>query len=47
MVFKRRDLPEAFMRLINTITNSVANPCGVKPTNDAPLIESRDRNQKQ
>lgn len=37
---RKQGTPEAFMRLIDTITNSVANPSGVKPSNDTPLIDS-------
>lgn len=36
---RKQGTPEAFMRLIDTITNSVANPSGVKPSNNTPLID--------
>lgn len=37
---RKQGTPEAFMRIIDVVTNAAANPSGVKPTNNAPLIES-------
>ncbi len=43
---RKQSTPEAFMRIIDTITNSVANPSSVKPSHDAPLIETGDQNRE-
>lgn len=36
---RKQGTPEAFSRIIDAITNTVANPTANKPANDKPLIE--------
>lgn len=37
---RKQGTPEAFMRIIDAVTNATVNPSGLKPTNSAPLIEN-------
>lgn len=37
---RKQGTPEAFSRIIEAITNSVASPTAAKPENDKPLIET-------
>lgn len=35
---RKQNTPEAFMRIIDAVTNSVANPAEIEPKNNTPLI---------
>lgn len=37
---RKQGTPEAFMRIIDAVTNAAATPSSAKPTNSAPLIEN-------
>ncbi len=38
---RKQNTPEAFLRIIDAVTNSVSNPSDIKPINDKPLIENK------
>ena len=43
---RKQGTPEAFMRIIDTITNSVANPSAIKPSNNQSLIDKGKTDNK-
>ncbi len=42
---RKQGTPEAFLRIIDAVTNSVASPTSVQPKNDTPLIEDGDKKE--
>jgi len=40
---RKQGTPEAFLRIIDTVTNAVANPNSTKPENSNPLIETDNK----